>query len=110
MNFGEVNFFVIFIEVGIFEVSLCEGSGGDLVGIVIIIVFDCLDLSFMVDIIVGCVFLVLSFVNIFIVDLGIGIMGYSWVFGDGGLVGGVNLNYIYSGAGIYDVLLSIIID
>ena len=109
-NSGEVNPSAIFTEAGIFEVSLREGSGGDLVGTVTITVFDRPDLSFTVDTTAGCAPLALSFANTSTVDPGIGITGYSWVFGDGGSAGGANPNYTYSGAGIYDVSLSITTD
>ncbi|MFT5165973.1 MAG: PKD repeat protein, partial [Saprospiraceae bacterium] len=96
-----------FIDPGVYEVELYEGVTGIFVGSVIITVYAKPELHITATPSSGCVPLPVNFEDSSIVDPGINVTNYQWVFGDGNLANGNPVSHVYTLPGTYTIGLAI---
>jgi len=98
----------IFSTAGTFEVEFRESSGGPIVGTVTIQVFNPPEITISADPTGGCTPLLVQFGDSSIIDVGIPITGFQWVFGDGSAPETIqHPTHTYSGSGLYTVSLNV---
>lgn len=97
-----------FINAGSYVVEFKELFGGPIIGTVTIDVYAKPVPEFSTDINKGCAPLTVNFTDTTLLNSGITINGYSWVFGDGGTATGANSSHTFALEGNYYVSLELI--
>jgi len=96
----------VFTQAGTYNVEFRETIGGPVLGTIPIKIYP--DPRINIAVPAGCAPLNAQFQNTSVVDPGITILNYVWVFGDGTSSQGVqNVSHVYSNVGFYDVSFSI---
>ena len=96
-----------FVTAGNYTVQYSASSGGPIIGTIEINVYEQPVPEFTADPTTGCAPLNVSFNDLTEVGAGVNIIGYTWVFGDGGSASGASPNHWFTQPGSYYVSLEI---
>jgi len=96
-----------FITAGTYVVEFKETIAGPIIGTVTINIYAKPVPAFSTDVTSGCVPLTVNFTDTTLLNPGIIITGYSWVFGDGGTSTGANTSHTFFTQGNYYVSLEL---
>ena len=98
----------IFASAGTFDVEFSETNGGPVLGTVTITIYNAPEVNIASDPSGGCAPLLVQFGDSSIVDVGIPITGFQWVFGDGTAPETVqHPSHTFASVGVYTVSLNL---